>query len=41
VQSNTDSSNWGTVSTIERVTMQAARQLATPSASVDANRTSA
>jgi hypothetical protein len=37
----TDNFGWGAVSTIERVTMQAARQLATPSGPVNPNRTSA
>ena len=37
----TDTIGWGTVSTIERVTMQAARQLATPPTSVNPSRTSA
>jgi hypothetical protein len=41
VQSNTDSLGWGTISTIERVTMQAARQIATRPHPVNPSRTSA
>jgi hypothetical protein len=37
----TDGFGWGTVSTIERVTMQAARQLATSPHFVKCRRTSA
>jgi hypothetical protein len=41
VQINTDSFSFGTVSTIERVTMQTARRLATPSELCKNRRTSA